>query len=73
MKGTSIALILGGKPGDMGHDEESSGSEAFEDAAGECLRAIENGDSAQFAEALKDCIEICLEVHGNPGTKEDEY
>ena len=73
MKGPSIALILGGKPGDMGEDEGASHEEAFEDAAKECLSAIEDGDSARFADSLKDCIEICLEVHGNPETEEDEY
>mgnify|MGYP003114082054 FL=1 len=71
MKGPSIALILGGKPGEGG--EESSYEEAFEDAARECLSAIEDGDSSRFADSLKDCIEICMEVHMGQDYKEDEH
>jgi len=69
MKGPSIALLLGDKKAKSkeGDDdvriEEPDSGVAFDDAADECLRALRNRDNAGFADALKDCIEICLEAH----------
>jgi len=72
MKGSSIALLLGGgkKPKQEEGEDLDSGV-AFDDAANECLRAIKARDNEMFAGALKDCIKICLEAHES-GPGEDE-
>ena len=75
MKGKSIALILGGGKAAKGEgaEEEDSYEEAFADAASECMEAIESGNSERFADALKDCIHICLEHGNSPGEEGEEY
>tara|TARA_R100001594_G_scaffold103888_1_gene138551 strand:- start:4574 stop:4807 length:234 start_codon:yes stop_codon:yes gene_type:complete len=58
---SSVALILGGEKPEQeeGMEEgESSQDEAFENAADALMGALSSGDSAAFADALRDAIDI---------------
>jgi hypothetical protein len=56
---SSVALILGGeKPEEEMGEEEGSQDEAFGNAAEALMSAMGSGDSAAFADALRDAIDI---------------
>lgn len=61
-KGIAALIIArkAGEPVKSSEEDTDSQGEMEQEAAGEVMEAMQSGDSAKFAEALKSFIQMCM-------------